>query len=100
TAESASLLPWLAPGVLLGFPFGHWLVRRVGVETFRRVCMSFDAYLVSFGLARTLTLSDVTPILAYQTITLTALVDARLLWSYFRTNRRDRQALDPPLRIT
>ena len=54
TRESASILPWIAPGVLIGFPLGHWLVTRVGVETFRRVCMSFDAYLVSFGLARTL----------------------------------------------
>src|SRR6185503_851856 len=34
TYESASILPWIAPGVLIGFPVGHWLVRRVGVETF------------------------------------------------------------------
>ena len=37
------------------------LVRRVGAETFRRVCMSFDAYLVAFGLARTLIDTGVAP---------------------------------------
>jgi hypothetical protein len=84
TRESASILPWIAPGVLVGFPLGHWLVRRVGVETFRRVCMSFDAYLVSFGLARTLTGFGVAPVLAYLVMVLTAIIDIKLLLGYFR----------------
>src|SRR5262249_33998943 len=66
TTESAPILPWIAPGVLIGFPLGHLLVSRVGVETFRRICMSFDGYLVSFGLARTLSDFGVAPLLAYQ----------------------------------
>ncbi len=102
TMESASLLPWLVPGVLIGFPLGHWLVRHVGIETFRRVCMSFDAYLVSFGLARTLTIAGVAPVIAYQVMVLTALVDGKLLWSYFKsvTTRRSQPAMqsDVPLR--
>jgi hypothetical protein len=84
TRESATLLPWIAPGVLIGFPIGHALVHRIGVETFRRVCMSFDAYLVSFGLARTLIGIGVSPVLAYQLLVLTALIDGRLLYGYFR----------------
>lgn len=84
TAESASILPWIAPGVLIGFPIGHWLVRRVGVETFRRVCMSFDAYLVAFGLARTLTSIGVTPALAYSLMLVTAIIDTKLLLGYFK----------------
>lgn len=88
TYESASLLPWIAPGVLVGLPIGHMLVRKVGVETFRRVCMSFDAYLVSFGLARTLIGAGVSPALAYQVMLVTAMVDARLLYGYFRSARR------------
>ena len=83
TRESVSILPWIAPGVLIGFPIGHWLIRRITVETFRRVCMSFDAYLVSFGLARTLTMVGVAPALAYQLMVLTAVIDARLLWRFF-----------------
>lgn len=84
TRESASLLPWIAPGVLIGFPIGHWLVSRVGVETFRRVCMSFDAYLVAFGLARTLTALGVMPLFAYTTLVVTAIIDGKLLLGYFR----------------
>jgi uncharacterized membrane protein YfcA len=101
TRESATLLPYLAPGVLIGFPLGHWLVRHIGVETFRRVCMSFDAYLVSFGLARTLTLAGVSPDLAYQAMTLTVLVDAKLLWTFFRgaSARRSDPVLEPPIEV-
>jgi len=84
TSASASILPWIAPGVIIGFPVGHWLVRKVGVETFRRVCMSFDAYLVSFGLARVLTMFGVAPVLAYQVLILTAIIDGRLLFVYFK----------------
>jgi uncharacterized protein len=100
TRESAAVIPWLAPGVLIGFPLGHWLIRRLTVETFRRVCMSFDAYLVSFGLARTLTVAGIAPVLAYQSMVLTAVVDGWLLWSYFRhaARRRSSPAIEQPLR--
>jgi uncharacterized membrane protein YfcA len=88
TRESTTLLPWIAPGVLIGFPLGHMLVTRIGVETFRRVCMSFDAYLVSFGLSRTLTSAGVMPGWAYLVMVVTALIDTRLLWGYFRVSVR------------
>lgn len=84
TRDSASILPWIAPGVLIGFPLGHWLVRKVGIETFRRVCMSFDAYLVSFGFARTLTAAGVSPAIAYSVMIVTAIIDTKLLLAYFR----------------
>lgn len=87
TRESASVLPIIAPGVLIGFPIGHALVRRIGVETFRRICMSFDAYLVSFGLARSLSEAGA-PSIALLVMALTGLIDARLLWGYFRAARR------------
>jgi hypothetical protein len=74
--------------VLIGFPIGHRLVARVGVETFRRVCMSFDAYLVSFGLSRTLADTGVDPLLAYQLLAATAIIDTRLLWRFFRGGGR------------
>jgi uncharacterized protein len=88
THDSASLLPWIAPGVLIGLPIGHALVRRVGVETFRRVCMSFDAYLVSFGLARTLSEFGIAPQIAYLFMVATVLIDTRLLIGYFRSAAR------------
>jgi len=99
THESATLIPWLAPGVLIGFPFGHWLIRRVSSETFRRVCMSFDAYLVSFGLARVLTSIGVAPVIAFQLLTVTVVLDAYLLYSYFRLDRVRREQTEHPARV-
>ena len=85
TKHSAGVLPWIVPGVVIGFPIGHLLVRKIGVETFRRVCMSFDAYLVAFGLARTLVEHGIAPGVAYQLLLATAIVDTSLLWTFFRS---------------
>lgn len=84
TRESSALLPYIVPGVLIGFPVGHALIKRVSTETFRRVCMSFDAYLVSFGLSRTLIDFGIAPGVAYQLMVATAIVDGNLLWTFFR----------------
>jgi uncharacterized membrane protein YfcA len=95
TKDSLSLVPALAPGVLLGLPLGFWLIRKLEVETFRRVCMSFDAWLVAFGLARVLVQLDIAaPIWAYQTLTLTMIVDAILLVRFFK----HRGTTAPPFR--
>ena len=84
TQGSAAILPWIVPGVLIGFPLGHALIRHIGLETFRRVCMSFDAYIVSFGLARTLESAGVPSLAEYQVLVAASLIDAALLWSFFR----------------
>lgn len=86
TRESAALVPALAPGVLVGLPLGFFLIRRLEPETFRRICTSFDAWLVSFGLARTIARLDLVPVAwAYQLLVLTILIDALLLRSFFKT---------------
>jgi uncharacterized protein len=51
TAPSLALSPYILPSVIVGVPIGVWLVRHVPVETFRRICMSFDAWIVGFGLS-------------------------------------------------
>ncbi|HTR52468.1 MAG TPA: sulfite exporter TauE/SafE family protein [Kofleriaceae bacterium] len=84
TVESAEILPWIVPGVLIGFPLGHYLIGRIGAETFRRVCMSFDAYIVAFGLSRTLADAGVVTVVAYQMLVATAIIDGVLLWTFFR----------------
>ena len=85
TRESAALVPYLAPGVLIGLPLGFYLIRRVPAETFRRVCMSFDAWLVAFGLSRTVARLDLVPVAwAYQLLVVTIVIDAILLRSFFR----------------
>jgi hypothetical protein len=88
TRESAGLLPWLLPGVLIGVPVGHWMIRKVGSETFRRVCMSFDAYLVALGLSRSIVEHGVaSAMIAYQLVAVTIILDAALLYRFFRGRR-------------
>ncbi|MEO6776003.1 MAG: sulfite exporter TauE/SafE family protein [Kofleriaceae bacterium] len=82
THESAGLLTWIVPGVLIGVPIGHALIRRVSSETFRHACMSVDAYLVAFGLSRTLIELGIAPGVAYQVLVATAVVDLNLWWSF------------------
>src|ERR671931_617986 len=54
SVQTGSLLGLIAPSVLVGVPLGAFLIRRLAAETFRRMCMSFDAWVVGFGLSRTL----------------------------------------------
>ncbi|HLI80917.1 MAG TPA: sulfite exporter TauE/SafE family protein [Candidatus Binataceae bacterium] len=54
SAKSIHLVAPIAPAVLLGLPLGTFMVRYMRGETFRRVCMSFDAWIVGFGLARSI----------------------------------------------
>ena len=49
--ESMALIPYILPSILIGVPIGAFLIQRIRPETFRRVCMSFDAWVVGFGLS-------------------------------------------------
>jgi hypothetical protein len=51
SVESASLIPIILPSLAIGVPIGAQLIRRIRPETFRRICMSFDAWIVGFGLS-------------------------------------------------
>src|SRR5262245_1970422 len=50
--QSRALVPFIVPSVILGIPLGTFLIRRMDPEVFRRICMSFDVWVVSFGLSR------------------------------------------------
>src|SRR6478735_1094838 len=52
--ESQNLLSVIIPSVVVGIPLGAYVIRRLDAETFRRICMSFDAWIVGFGLSRVL----------------------------------------------
>ncbi|MEP6593625.1 MAG: sulfite exporter TauE/SafE family protein [Acidobacteriota bacterium] len=54
SAASFALMPQIVPSLIIGVPIGAWLIRRIQPETFRRVCMSFDAWVVAFGIATVL----------------------------------------------
>ena len=51
SARSMALIPQIIPSLAIGVPLGAKLIRHLRPETFRRVCMSFDAWVVAFGLA-------------------------------------------------
>jgi uncharacterized membrane protein YfcA len=51
TAESFGLIPYILPSIAVGVPIGAVLIQKIRPETFRRVCMSFDAWIVGFGLS-------------------------------------------------
>jgi uncharacterized protein len=54
TKQSNLLIPQILPSVLIGVPIGAALIRQMKVETFRRICMSFDAWIVGFGVSTVL----------------------------------------------
>src|SRR6185437_13624116 len=54
TAESLALTPPFLVAMLIGIPLGAYVIRRLDAETFRRICMSFDAWVVGFGFSRVL----------------------------------------------
>src|SRR5260370_53270 len=53
-AEALHVGSWIVPSVLAGIPLGALAIRRMDAETFRRICMSFDVWVVGFGLSRSL----------------------------------------------
>ena len=93
TRESMQLVPAVVPSLVLGVPIGAWLIRHVEAETFRRLCMSFDAWIVGFGLStllRVLRLVDGPE--AYAVLVAVAVVDTGLLVRFFSIHRRLQRA--------
>ena len=89
-ADNLELASWLVPGVLIGMPLGHIAIARFRPETFRRVCMSFDAWLVGFGLSRLVDDSGMVPsVVAYSILAATGIVDGVLLHRFFTVTRPD-----------
>ena len=84
TMQSNLLIPQILPSVLIGVPIGAALIRQMKVETFRRICMSFDAWIVGFGVSTVLhdtKLVDGAP--AYLFLLGVILIDAVLLYRFF-----------------
>jgi hypothetical protein len=50
THDSVRLASAIVPSLLIGLPVGTILVRRVDQDIFRRACVSFNAWVVVFGL--------------------------------------------------
>ena len=82
--ESMALIPYILPSIAIGVPIGAALIQRIRPETFRRVCMSFDAWIVGFGISTLLQqLQIVESSLAYIVLVAVGVLDTWLLYRFF-----------------
>jgi uncharacterized membrane protein YfcA len=87
---SIGILATIIPSIIVGIPIGSYIIRKIDPETFRRICMSFDAWFVSFGLSRVMIQLNIlqSPI-AYSIVAVAILIDGNLLYRYFRGHIRE-----------
>ncbi|MBI5776866.1 MAG: sulfite exporter TauE/SafE family protein [Nitrospirae bacterium] len=87
--DNAQLLPYIVPSVLVGIPLGTFLIGRIDPETFRRLCMSFDAVVVGFGMSKVLIELKLVPSPeAYSVLATAVAIDAVLLYRFFQARAR------------
>jgi uncharacterized membrane protein YfcA len=85
SAGAMEIIPFIVPSVILGIPLGTFLIRWMDPETFRRICMAFDAVVVGFGLSRVLVELDLASTITTSCILLIVLLlNAYLLLRFFR----------------
>src|SRR4030095_16101185 len=78
------LIPYILPSIAIGVPIGAYIIQRIRPETFRRLCMSFDAWIVGFGFSTLL--QDPRLLqrnLAYLVLVAVGLLDSWLLYRFF-----------------
>jgi uncharacterized membrane protein YfcA len=91
TAESLALIPSILPSILLGVPVGAWIIHRVNHETFRRVCMSFDAAVVAFGISTLLHSLGIVPgLAAYSVVGAVIVIDTVLIRRYLGQGQQEK----------
>jgi uncharacterized membrane protein YfcA len=96
TAESMALIPLILPSILLGVPIGAAIIHRVRHETFRRVCMSFDAWIVAFGISTLLQQLQLVPgYSAYLVLASVIILDSWLMYQFFSS--LPAPVADPPV---
>lgn len=85
SAGSMEIIPFIVPSVLLGIPLGTYLIRWMDPETFRRICMAFDALVVAFGLSRVLVeLHLASTITTYSILSIVVVLNGFLLLRFFK----------------
>jgi uncharacterized membrane protein YfcA len=73
--------------MLIGLPIGAFCVKRLDVPTFRRICMSFDAWIVGYGLSSILS-GAYFGTTAYLILIVVIIIDAILLYYFFTRQRK------------
>ena len=84
SSASMGLIPFILPSIVIGVPIGAAIIQRIRPETFRRICMSFDAWIVGFGLSALIQdLGLVRSSAAFLVLAAVALIDTLLLYRFF-----------------
>jgi len=97
TMGSVRLLPYIVPSLVVGIPLGAWIIRHVRAETFRRICMSFDAWAVAFGISTLLQqLRLVETGAAYSVLAVVGVLDGWLLYRFFHPQPATAAFARPP----
>ena len=97
TVQSFNLIPYILPSIIIGVPIGSVLIQKIRPETFRRVCMSFDAWIVGFGLS-TLVKGDLGLVQgnsAFLILAVVAVLDTYLLYRFFTVTLPALKRTDP-----
>ncbi len=85
SSGAMEIIPLVAPSVLLGIPLGTVMIRWMDPESFRRICMAFDALVVGFGLSRVLVELDLASTgTTYAIMSIVLLVNGFLLFRFFQ----------------
>ena len=84
SVQSFELIPLMLPSILVGVPIGAYIIHHIRPETFRRVCMSFDAWVVAFGISTLLRLLGIVPgRSAYLVLAGVIIIDGLMMWRFF-----------------
>ncbi len=88
TPDSVRLSFHILPCILIGLPLGRLAVSMIEAESFRRICMAADAWLISFGLYRLLKVRGALfSRFAYAPMLAVLLLNAVILYRYFKRRR-------------
>jgi uncharacterized membrane protein YfcA len=97
TGESQGIFWTIVPSAIVGIPLGAYVIRQLDAETFRRICMSFDAWVVGFGLSRVLLdLKLMESPWAYGALVMAIVLDGCLLYVFFSARRLPPRAVASP----
>src|SRR6266581_3702172 len=97
---SAGLLPYILPSLVVGIPLGVRVIHYVRPETFRRVCMSFDAWVVGCGISTLLRqLHVIATGGAFSVLAAVGLLDLWLLYRFFRRPTLEAVAMSSGIRV-
>jgi uncharacterized membrane protein YfcA len=87
TPDSLGLIPYILPSILVGVPIGTALISRIHPDVFRRACMSFDAWIVAFGIATLLQRLSVAGSSAYLVLVAVMALDGWMLRGFLAKRR-------------